>query len=217
MPGWPPTCCDGFAPSARRPARRPAWGLGMTATRGKAAARQATSSPRSRRDDGRDLASILDEPVDLSAAPRRAPSPTGWLRPGCTSSRRSSARRHRPGRSRMPRTTSWLAPAPTRPVAPPRSPSCASRTGSAGRSTTCGASGPPSPSRSWPRSSSSTSDSCPMLRAAGADLVLLLAVLHDAEALRAAGRQRPGHRPRAAGGGTRRGRDRCRRRRAGLD
>ena len=42
----------------------------------------------------------------------------------------------------------------------PPSPSSASRTGSAAPSTTCAPSGPRSPSRSWPRSSSSTRASC---------------------------------------------------------
>ncbi len=49
---------------------------------------------------------------------------------------------------------------PTRPAARPRSPCCASRTGSAARSTTCVRSGRRCRSRSWPRSSSSTSGSC---------------------------------------------------------
>ncbi len=47
------------------------------------------------------------------------------------------------------------------PGARPRSPSSASRTGSAARSTTCGPSAPRSPCRSSPRSSSSTRASCP--------------------------------------------------------
>ena len=44
-------------------------------------------------------------------------------------------------------------------------------------------SGPRSRSRSWPRTSSSTRVQLPLLRAAGADLVLLLAVLHPARRL----------------------------------
>ena len=73
--------------------------------------------------------------------------------------------------------------------------SCASRTGSAARSTTCAPSGPPSASRSWPRSSSSRPIQLPHLRAAGADLVLLLAVLHPAKRARrssSTGRSRSG-------------------------
>ena len=56
--------------------------------------------------------------------PRRRPrgrSSTGSPRPGSTSSPRSSAARRRPARSPRPTTTSWRAPAPTRPAARPRS------------------------------------------------------------------------------------------------
>ena len=60
-----------------------------------------------------------------------------------------------------PATTWSPAPAPTQPAVRRPSPSCASRTGSAARSTTCGRSARRSRSRSWPRSSSSSRSSCP--------------------------------------------------------
>ncbi len=75
-------------------------------------------------------------------------------------------------------TTRSRVPLPMRTAAPPRSPSCASPTGSAARSTTCAPSGPRSPCRSSPRSSSWTRGSWTCCVGAGADLVLLLAALH---------------------------------------
>ena len=102
----------------------------------------------------------------------------------CTSSPRSSDAR-RPSATSAPTTTSSRVRAPTSAAAPRRSPSCASRTGSTARSTICARSAPPSASRSWPRTSSSRRSSWRLLRDAGADLVLLLAVLHDSRELRA--------------------------------
>ena len=96
----------------------------------------------------------------LGDADRRGRSPNALPRPVSTSSPRSSARRRRPAGSRRRARTSSRGPAPTRPAARRRSRSCASRTGSAGRSTTCGPSGRPSPSRSWPRTSWSRRSSC---------------------------------------------------------
>ena len=61
-------------------------------------------------------------------------------------------------------------------------------------------------SRSWPRTSWSRRSSCRMLRAAGADLVLLLAVLHPAQAAGPARRPGARDRSRAARRGPRRAR-----------
>ena len=114
-----------------------------------------TSWPRSRRPIRRCMvdAALASHPA---AADRRAARRAR----ACTSSPRSSARRRRPVGSRATGRTSSRGPAPTRPAAPRPSRCCASRTGSAGRSTTCGRCGPRSPSRSWPRTSSSRTSSC---------------------------------------------------------
>ena len=90
------------------------------------------------------------------ASHRRAPGAAG----APPHSPRSSAPRRPPDGSRRGTRTSWRAHVPTRPAVQPRSPSCASRTGSAVRSTTCAPSGRPCRSRSSPRSSSSRTSSC---------------------------------------------------------
>ena len=102
----------------------------------------------------------------------------------CTSSPRSSAARRRPGTWPRPAATSSPAHAPTRRAARASSRSSSSPTGSAARSPT------------WPPSAPRVSvpvlakefvvdrRQLPMLRAAGADLVLLLAALHRVAALR---------------------------------
>ena len=66
-------------------------------------------------------------------------------------------------------TTSSRERAPTKPAAPRRFPSCASRIGSTDRWTICATSARPSASRSWPRSSSSIAEQLATLRVAGAD------------------------------------------------
>ena len=168
----PTTRTAGRPPDAPAPARR-------NVVAEIAARRRADIDARSWR--GSRSTTHLARRGGAAAAPDRS---TGSQRPGLhliAEIKRSLA----VGRARSrPRTrTSSPARAPTRPAAPPRSPSCASRTGSAARSTTSGRSAPPSPSRSSPRTSSSSRSSCRMLRAAGADLVLLLAVLHPAKRL----------------------------------
>ena len=218
------------ARAARAPARRAARGRGRAAAgvtvadrRDRAAdGRRARRGPnvvaeiaaRRRADIRAELAAAGPRAIDrrdLRRARRRGRSSTASRRRGCTSSPRSSARRRRPAGSPPPATTSSRAPAPTRPAARRRSRSCASRTGSAARSTTCARSGPRSPSRSSPRSSSSTSVQLPILRAAGADLVLLLAVLHPPRRLARLVERALDARARAARRGPRRARARARR------
>ena len=108
-----------------------------------------TSSPRS---PGRIGARSTRRP---RARPRRDRSSDGSRRPASISSPRSSARRRRPAGSPPRATTSSPGPARTRPAGPPRSRSCANPTGSGARWTTCEPSALPSPSPSWPRTSSS--------------------------------------------------------------
>ncbi len=85
----------------------------------------------------------------------RGPSPRRSRLRASTSSQRSSAGRPPRARSSLP-TTPLPAPAPMRREVRRRSPSCASRTGSAGPWTICGRCALPCPFRSSPRSSLST-------------------------------------------------------------
>ena len=89
------------------------------------------------------------------AHPSPARSSTRSPHRASTSSRRSSAARHRQGPSSTAMTPS-REPGRTPRAAPPPSPSCASRTGSVDPWTTSAPSVPPSRSRSSRRSSSST-------------------------------------------------------------
>ena len=120
--------------------------------------RRATPAGRARGGRG-DLARRAARPGASRHRPR-VPSSSAWRSRGCTSLPRSSAPRRPPDGSRRGTRTSWRAHVPTRPAVQPRSPSCASRTGSAVRSPTCAPSGRPCRSRSSPRSSSSRTSSC---------------------------------------------------------
>ena len=88
---------------------------------------------------GRDALDARRSPTPAAAPDRRARSPRPGLHLIAEVKRSLAVGR---ARSRRPTRTSSRAPAPTRPAARPRSPSCASRTGSAARSTTCAPSAP---------------------------------------------------------------------------
>ena len=140
------------------------------------------------------------------AARRRAPPGRARAAPD----RRDQARLA-VGRARSPAVarTSSRAPAPTKPAAPPRSRSCASRIGSAVLWPTSALSGRLSRVPVLAKDFVVDPIQLPLLRAAGADLVLLLAVLHPPRrlaALVAGARPRSG----AARRGPRRARARAR-------
>ena len=134
------------------------------------ATRRSPVDARSRRRLA-DVAPSWNLGADRLAAGRRA-------RPSSRRPRRAGPPPHRRGQAavavgrgdrRRRRSPSSPGPAPTRRAARRRSPSCASRTGSAARSTTCARSAPPSRCRSWPRSSSSTRGSSTSSALPGAD------------------------------------------------
>ena len=134
-------------------------------------------SPRSRR---RRSASSS---TGRSRRPHLARSPSAWRSRGSISSPRSSVPRRPRDGSRSETRTSSRAHAHTRPAAQPRSPSCASRTGSVVRSTTCAPSAAAVSIPVLAKEFVVEDIQLPMLRAAGADLVLLLAVLHPPKRL----------------------------------
>ena len=133
----------------------------------------AASSRRSRPGDGRtSKRSSRRRPAGGAVAD--APPPRGFIdrflgaRPAPHRRDQALLALRRPDRRRPARTSS-PGLGPTRPAGRRRSRSCASRTGSAARSRTCAPSARRSRSRCSPRSSSSTTASSSMLRAAGAD------------------------------------------------
>ena len=104
--------------------------------------RRAAPGRRPRRARRRDARRRCDAAV--AAAPPPRPIAERLAAPGLHLIAEVKRRRRRPAGSPLPATTSSRARGPTRPAARRRSRSCASRTGSAARSTTCAPSARPS-------------------------------------------------------------------------
>ena len=142
--------------------------------------------------------------------PRRGRSPSASPRPASTSSRRSSARRRRPAGSRRPATTSSRAPGPTRPAARSAISVLCEPHWFGGSVDDLRAVRAAVAVPVLAKDFVVEEIQLPILRAAGADLVLLLAVLHPAKRLARLVGRRPRPRPGAARRGPRRARARAR-------